>query len=112
METMKRIRTEEDYGTQAIECFTWNNQTIIGIGICLKQGNQANLQYLWVHPESRKIGVGGNILAQLENWAIETNLNPIFAIIQPNDITTKNFLIKHGFTLHNNKATKKVKQKE
>lgn len=62
-----------------------------------KENNSIFLELIAVDPNRKSSGIGSKMLDQLDNFAIENNIENINVGTQINNITAQNFYIKNGF---------------
>jgi GNAT superfamily N-acetyltransferase len=58
----------------------------------------ARLEFLWVEPEAREVGLGGELMDVVEQWAHEVGATRLDAYALPGNREAKNFLETAGFS--------------
>ncbi len=76
------------------------DDVVVGYAVVCEEptsaGPIAEIVELWVTPDARQVGVGEELLAFIERWAIERGCRGIDADALPGDRDTKNFFESHG----------------
>jgi GNAT superfamily N-acetyltransferase len=58
----------------------------------------ARLEFLWVEPEAREVGLGGELMNLVKRWAHEAGATRLDAYALPGNREAKNFLETAGFS--------------
>jgi GNAT superfamily N-acetyltransferase len=58
----------------------------------------ATLEFLWVEPEAREVGLGGELMDCVRRWAREAGATRLDAYALPGNREAKNFLETAGFS--------------
>jgi len=101
--TQARESGKDEHESQAIHLTAWSGTELAGVGrVHMISSDQAQIRYMAVEPHYARMGIGGLILAGLEERARQAGAHSI--VLNARD-TALGFYSKHGYRLLDQSGT-------